>query len=234
VNAHGKSHTYSHHEETHHHDDHSHSHSHDGDVECSHSHSVNAHGKSHTYSHHEETHHHDDHSHSHGHGGDVECSHSHSHSHSHAHSHDNQNMRGIFLHVLADALGSVGVIISSGLVRRFGWTVADPVCSILISAMILWTVRPLLQETTSLLLQRVPSELEGQLISLRRALENADGVISGSVQICVWELSAGSLVCTCRIGVREGILEQRVLGVCHGIISASLGPDTDLCVEIFK
>lgn len=43
---------------------------------------------------------------------------------------------GVFLHILADTLGSVGVIISSGLIHYFGWMVADPICSMFIATLI--------------------------------------------------------------------------------------------------
>ena len=43
---------------------------------------------------------------------------------------------GVFLHVLADTLGSVGVIVSSLLIRYYGWMVADPICSMLIAGLI--------------------------------------------------------------------------------------------------
>jgi len=55
----------------------------------------------------------------------------------HDHGGDNENMYGVFLHILADCLGSVGVIISSMLVKYYDMTVADAVCSFLISLMIL-------------------------------------------------------------------------------------------------
>ncbi len=44
---------------------------------------------------------------------------------------------GIFLHILADTLGSVGVIISSLLIQSFGWMMADPICSMFIAALII-------------------------------------------------------------------------------------------------
>ena len=69
------------------------------------------------------------------------CNDHHDHDHAghegHAHDHDNENMYGVFLHVLADCLGSVGVIISSILVKYYGYYVADPICSFIISLMIL-------------------------------------------------------------------------------------------------
>jgi len=79
----------------------------------------------------------------------------HGHSH-HGHSHSDHNIRGVFLHILADTLGSVGVIISSLLVHYFGLTWSDAVCSMFISVLIFITVVPLLKETAFILLQRTP------------------------------------------------------------------------------
>ena len=46
----------------------------------------------------------------------------------------------MFLHILADTLGSVGVIISAILMHMFGWMIADPICSIFIAVMIALSV----------------------------------------------------------------------------------------------
>ena len=43
---------------------------------------------------------------------------------------------GVFLHVMADTLGSVGVIVSSALIQQFGWMIADPICSVFIATLI--------------------------------------------------------------------------------------------------
>lgn len=83
-------------------------------------------------------HHDHDHGHGHSHGNSNECG---GHDH-HDHGHENENMYGVFLHVLADCLGSVGVIISSILVKYYGLIVADPICSFIISLMILATSVP--------------------------------------------------------------------------------------------
>jgi Co/Zn/Cd efflux system component len=45
-------------------------------------------------------------------------------------------VQGVFLHILADTLGSVGVIVSAILMQMFGWMIADPVCSIFIAVLI--------------------------------------------------------------------------------------------------
>lgn len=48
----------------------------------------------------------------------------------------NVNFSGVFLHVLADTLGSVGVIISALLMKMFGWMIADPICSMVIATLV--------------------------------------------------------------------------------------------------
>uniref|UniRef100_A0A3B3DRD1 Zinc transporter n=1 Tax=Oryzias melastigma TaxID=30732 RepID=A0A3B3DRD1_ORYME len=70
---------------------------------------------------------------------------------------------GVFLHVLADTLGSVGVIISTILIRQFGWLVADPICSLFIATLIFLSVIPLLKEACEVLLLRIPPEHEKEL-----------------------------------------------------------------------
>ncbi|KAK6019783.1 cation diffusion facilitator family transporter [Ostertagia ostertagi] len=68
--------------------------------------------------------------------------------HGHGHSHG-----GVFLHVLADTLGSVFVIISTLLIQWFGWTWVDPLCSLILSVLILGSVYPLLTSSVNTLLQ---------------------------------------------------------------------------------
>jgi zinc transporter 5/7 len=89
---------------------------------CSH-----GHGHSHDHNHHGHSHDHNDHGHSHD---------NHNHGHSHGGEGENKIFEGVFLHILADTLGSVGVIISSLLIRFFNWHIADPICSMIIAILI--------------------------------------------------------------------------------------------------
>nr|GMC59396.1 zinc transporter 5 [Ipomoea batatas] len=140
--------------------------------ECSkekHEHDNKGHGHSH--------HHDDDHSHHEcHHDADQHVAVSHQHSnekvilnsgekghHHHHHHHIDHNMEGIFLHVLADTMGSVGVVISTLLIKYKGWLVADPACSIFISVLIVSSVIPLLRNSAEILLQRVPRAHEHDL-----------------------------------------------------------------------
>ena len=67
---------------------------------------------------------------------------------------------GVFLHVLADTLGSVGVIVSSILIEQFGWHIADPICSVFISVLIFLSVIPLLKNSLHVLVQSTPPEIQ--------------------------------------------------------------------------
>ncbi|GAW09618.1 cation efflux protein [Lentinula edodes] len=75
------------------------------------------------------------------------------HDHSHAPSHEghSHNMRGVFLHVMADTLGSVGVIISTLLIQFYGWTGFDPIASLFIAILIAASVIPLVLDTGKVL-----------------------------------------------------------------------------------
>ncbi|XP_015228660.1 PREDICTED: zinc transporter 5 [Cyprinodon variegatus] len=126
----------------------SHAHSHGGKSCPSSDHGHSHHGHSHG------EHSHGGHGHSHG---------GHGHSHGSGSRGMNANMRGVFLHVLADTLGSVGVIISTILIRQFGWLIADPICSLFIATLIFLSVIPLLKDACEVLLLRTPPEQEKDL-----------------------------------------------------------------------
>ena len=102
--------------------------------------------------------------------------HGHSHGHSHSHGHGDSggsfNIDGVFLHVLADTMGSVGVILSSLLIEYFGWYIADPICSFCIGSLIFVSVIPLVRSTGSILMLRTPEKLE----DVERELEHLPGV----------------------------------------------------------
>jgi len=69
-------------------------------------------------------------------------------------------MKGVFLHVLADTLGSVGVIISSLLIQYYGWLIADPICSMFIAILVFASVLPLLRDSTQSLLLATANQEE--------------------------------------------------------------------------
>ncbi|RNA16686.1 Zinc transporter 5, partial [Brachionus plicatilis] len=166
-------------------------------------------------------------SHAHSHGGISDDSHAHSHSHSHGHNHshgpgncsssENDNMRGVYLHVLADTLGSVGVIISSFLIQQFGWYIADPLCSLCISIMIFLSVLPLLKHSSSVLLLRTPENKEKQFKNLVQKILNVEGVLSYRDDH-LWQLSSNNYVASLHVQISQDAYEQLVSSQIHSIL----------------
>uniref|UniRef100_A0A7N6FHX0 Zinc transporter n=1 Tax=Anabas testudineus TaxID=64144 RepID=A0A7N6FHX0_ANATE len=158
------------------------------------------------------------HGHGHSHGGHGHGGHGHSgHGHGgHGHSHSsggggmNANMRGVFLHVLADTLGSVGVIISTILIRQFGWLIADPICSLFIATLIFLSVIPLLKDACEVLLLRTPPENEKNLNSALEKIEKIEGVLSYR-DPHFWRHSANVIAGTIHLQIMSDVVEQRII-----------------------
>ena len=66
-------------------------------------------------------------------------------------------MRGAFLHVLGDLLGSVGAIIAAILIWSFGWYVADPIASIIVSLLIIKSSWGITKSSLNILMEGLPS-----------------------------------------------------------------------------
>ena len=122
-------------------------------------------------------HHHHGHDHGHSHGHD----HGHGHGHGHDHSHDNENMHGIYLHIMADTLGSVSVIVSTILTSFYGWAGWDPLASCFIAVLIFFSAKPLVYASARRLLLNVPESTEYNLRNILDKIPEQRGVASYSV-----------------------------------------------------
>lgn len=94
-------------------------------------------------------------------------------------------MEGIFLHILADTLGSGGVIVSTLLIRYFGWTGFDPLASIFIAVLIFLSVIPLLKSSFRDLLLTLQDDQEYTLREVLGEVSLISGV-SGIPFIRFW------------------------------------------------
>lgn len=97
-------------------------------------------------------------------------------SHKKKHSHKSHIQEGVLLHILADTLGSIGVMISSFLIENYGWMRADIVCSLVIAFLIFTSVYPLTKECFFILMQRQPASLKTSLTNCFRRLMHLEGV----------------------------------------------------------
>ena len=127
----------------------------------------------------------------------------------HAHAHDNLNVRGAYLHVLGDLLGSIGAIAAGVVVLTTGWTLADPIISALIALLILVSAWNLVREATDVLLESVPGHLD--LVEILRALEAVDGL--GDVHdVHVWTLTSGFVALSGHGMIDDPTEHMRILG----------------------
>ena len=150
----------------------------------------------------------------------------------------------MFLHVLADTLGSVGVIFSSLLIRFFGWTWSDPLCSIFIAVLITGSTWPLLVDSGEILLQRAPRALDtvlpSALLEVRlwekrfiEKLTNIEGVV-GYSNAHFWQVCHGTYTGSIRIQAHpqahEAEIRKRVLYHFHqmGVSDIVVQVDTDV------
>lgn len=97
------------------------------------------------------------------------------------------NVQGVFLHVLGDLLGSIGVVGAGLLILAFGWFLADPIFSVIIGLLILLSASRLLWKVFHVLMQGTPSGVNVQ--RLCQSLELVDGV-TGVHDIHVWSLAS--------------------------------------------
>ncbi|ESO13116.1 hypothetical protein HELRODRAFT_62861 [Helobdella robusta] len=164
-------------------------------------------------------HSHGGHGHSHGGGGGHGHSHGgHGHSHGgHGHSHDSNS---VFLHILADTLGSVGVIISSILIHFFGWMIADPICSMFIAVLIGLSVIPLIGESMAVLMQRQPKELDDLLPGCFHRVSQLEGVYSVQ-EPHFWTLCSDVYIGAVKLEVAQGADNKYILSQTHNIFAAA-------------
>ena len=115
--------------------------------------------------------------------------------------HHNLNLRGAFLHVVSDALGSVGAIVAGAIMLFTGWYVADPVISILIGLLILHSSWSLIKESFNVLMQAVPKGI--QLEDVRKTIEEVEGV--GAVHdLHVWAVTSDIFTLSAHAVIENG------------------------------
>ena len=100
----------------------------------------------------------------------------------------NLNTRGAYLHVLGDALGSLGALGAAAIIATTGWTLADPIISIALSMLILIGAWRLLRESTDILLESVPGHVS--MMDVQNCMLAVPGVTAVH-DLHVWAVSSG-------------------------------------------
>ncbi|MEV8540318.1 cation diffusion facilitator family transporter [Streptomyces sp. NPDC051572] len=116
---------------------------------------------------------------------------------------DSLNVRGAFLEVAADALGSLAVIISAVVILTTGWQAADPIASLAIGLMIVPRTLKLLRETLDVLLESAPKDVDMQ--DVRTHILALDGV-EDVHDLHAWTITSGMPVLSAHVVVRSDVL----------------------------
>jgi cobalt-zinc-cadmium efflux system protein len=106
------------------------------------------------------------------------------------------NVRGAFLHMIADAGVSFGVVVAGGAILLTGWNWIDPAVSLVISGVIVWGTWGLLQESVTMTLQAVPAGIEPAKV--KAYLEELPGV-AGIHDLHIWPMSTTETALTCHL-----------------------------------
>jgi cobalt-zinc-cadmium efflux system protein len=106
----------------------------------------------------------------------------------HGHAHENLNVRGAYLHVIGDLLGSVGAILAGVIVLTTGWSPIDPIISAVIGLLILYSAWNLVREAAEVLLEAAPAHVD--LDAILADLEGIEG-LSDVHDVHVWTLTSG-------------------------------------------
>ena len=130
----------------------------------------------------------------------------------HPASKENLNVRGAYLHVLGDLLGSVGTLVAAFLVGATGWLVADPIASLVVTAIVVRSAWRLVRESVDVLLESVPAHISPDAV--REQIEAIPGVESVH-DLHIWSVSSGMVAMSAHAVVREPERHQHVLEHVH-------------------
>ena len=150
----------------------------------------------------------------------------------HAGSHGDLNVRAARLHMLGDAVSAVGVVIAGLIVATTGLTIADPVVSLLIAGLILYSSWGVLRESVNVLLEAAPAETD--MAAVERDLSAVPDV-AGVHDLHVWTVGPGVVAASCHVRTAADTDGPRVLRAVaaefrrHGIVHTTVQVDADCC-----
>lgn len=120
----------------------------------------------------------------------------------------NLNMRGAYLHVLGDLLGSVGAIIAGILMYFFNWYIADPIISVVVALLILKSAWGVFRSSVHVLMEGTPPTID--FYEVKETLERIPGV-QVVHDLHIWTLTSGLDMLTGHVVIDDDADEQVVL-----------------------
>ena len=137
---------------------------------------------------------------------------------------ENLNMKGAYLHVLGDTLGSVGAIVAALLVMKFDFTQADSIASIFVSLLIIKSGASLLKDSFNILIEAVPLKLDTD--EILGVIKGVDGVKIVH-DLHIWAISAGSNALIAHVVVDDALsvaeISKMIKRIEHELSHAGIG-----------
>lgn len=140
----------------------------------------------------------------------------------HDHSHHDLNLKGAFLHVVADALSSVGVILAAIAIWWLGWDWMDGVVSLGVAGLVLAGAVPLIRQSLEVLLEKTPAYLDAAAIQTH--LEQFEEVLEVN-QLRLWAIAPGqeALAAHLTVAIQDGAGRDRLLQRMQQSLQATFG-----------
>jgi cobalt-zinc-cadmium efflux system protein len=126
------------------------------------------------------------------------------------HSHANLNIRGAYLHIVGDALSSIGVVIGGVVIIYTGWYLVDPILSILISLVIIYGSWSLVKESVNILLESVPSHIDIDTVAAEIAKVKG---VREAYHIHIWSITSGVYSMSAHV-----LIDDQLVSGCRNII----------------
>ncbi|MFC1493996.1 cation diffusion facilitator family transporter [Thermodesulfobacteriota bacterium] len=109
---------------------------------------------------------------------------------------ENVNLKGAFLHMIADALGSVGAVIAGLVIWTTGWVPIDTIASVVIGILILWSTYGFLKQTINILLEATPDNID--YLEVKNSLEEMEHIDTVH-DLHIWTITSGVPVLSAHI-----------------------------------
>ena len=145
------------------------------------------------------------------------------------------NVRSAYMHMLGDAVSAVGVVGAGVVIAFSGASIADPIVSIVIGLLILWSSWGILKESVNVLLEGIPEGMKME--SVEQTICAVDGVLAVH-DLHVWTIGSGIIACSCHVtveeqSVREGENVLKIVAEAlehrHGITHSTVQVEVEGC-----
>lgn len=132
---------------------------------------------------------------------------------------------------MADTLGSVGVIVSTLLIKWFGWTGFDPIASIFIAILIILSVMPLIKQSSAVMMLELDDDTVAAVEGTLAQVKTIDGVHSIS-HVRFWPCEAGSPIGSLHVQVKDDVNMQSMRHTVTEFLRSHIHGLKEVCVQI--